>query len=65
MEDLTVHEEVVGFYATSKGDALTLSNVILDVFLRLGLSVTNIVGQAYDGASTMSGHISGVQEAGT
>jgi hypothetical protein len=28
----------------------------------LGLEVTNVVGQAYDGASAMSGHITGVQE---
>ena len=62
MADLTIHEEVVGFYATSKGDAASVSNIILDVLLRLGLEVTNLVGQAYDGASVMSGHISGVQE---
>lgn len=60
--DLTVHEEIVGFYSTSKSDAESISNIILDVLMRLGLEVTCLVGQAYDGASTMSGHITGVQE---
>jgi Domain of unknown function (DUF4371)/OTU-like cysteine protease/hAT family C-terminal dimerisation region len=59
--DLTVHEKVLGLYATSNTDAETLTNVILDVFLRLDLPVERIVGQAYDGASSMSGCISGVQ----
>jgi len=52
------HWMFVGFYATSKGDR----NIILDVLLRLGLEVTNLVGQAYDGASAMSSHITGLQE---
>ena len=62
MKDFTIHEEIVGFYATSKGDAESISRIILDVLVRLGLVVTQVVGQAYDGASTMSGHITGVQE---
>ena len=61
-EYLTAHEKVVGLYAKSKSDAESLTNIILDVLLRLHLPLCNIVGQAYDGASVMSGNISGVQE---
>jgi Domain of unknown function (DUF4371) len=59
---LVIHEGVVGLYAAGKGDAASLSKITFDVFLRLGLPVTNLVGQSYDGASAMSGCISGVQE---
>ena len=57
-----MHEKVVGLYATSKSNAESLTNIILDVLLRLDLPLCNIVGQAYDGASVMSGNISGVQQ---
>ena len=59
---LTVSKKVVGLYATSKSDAESLTNIILDVLLRLDLLLCNIVGEAYDGASVMSGNISGVQQ---
>jgi len=41
-------------------DAETLSRIMLDTLLRLGLDKHLLRGQCYDGASVMSGNISGV-----
>jgi len=41
------------------GEALPA--VVLDIFLRLGLSLQNLRGQTYDGASCMSGKYNGTQ----
>jgi hypothetical protein len=61
-KDVHVQEEPVGFYATSKSDAESISNCIKDVLCRLNLQLLHIIGQSYDGASTMSGCVSGVQK---
>ena len=55
-----MHEKVVGLYTTSKSDAESLTNITLDVLLRLDLPLC--VSQAYEGASVMSGNISGIQQ---
>ena len=43
-----------------KTDASTLSALIKDSLIRFSLPIAQCRGQAYDGASNMSGHISGV-----
>ena len=41
--------------------AESIANHILICVARLELDVNNCVGQCYDGAASMSGHVSGVQ----
>ena len=56
-----VHEDFVGLYEMDHGaDAKTITKMITDALLRLGLPISNLRGQGYDGASVMSGSISGV-----
>jgi len=53
---LYVHETFIGLYVCSggtKGEGL--ANMLLDVFLRCGLSLNNHRGQAYDGAGNIAG----------
>ena len=57
----TVREEFVGFVGMDDVSAQAISAQILKRICELDLDVKNCVGQGYDGASTMSGHISGVQ----
>ena len=59
-EKFEVHEDFVCLYEVESTEAARLHQVIIDVFLRLNLSVSNIRGQCYDGASAMSGKKSGV-----
>lgn len=59
--DLIVHEEFVGMYEVSETTGENLAKVIMDVLLRLNLSITGLRGQAYDGAANMAGIYSGAQ----
>ncbi|KAK0149824.1 Zinc finger MYM-type protein 1 [Merluccius polli] len=59
--DLIVHEEFVGMYEVYVTTGENLAKVIMDVLLRLNLSVTLLRGQAYDGAANMAGIYSGAQ----
>ena len=43
--------------------AESIAKGILSKIEELGLDIKNCGGQGYDGASTMSGHVSGVQKA--
>lgn len=58
---LEIHEVFFGFYETPFTDALTLYNVVTDIFTRFQFSFENLRGQCYDRASNVSGHISGLQ----
>ena len=58
--DLSVHEEFIGLYAVSSIESSSLVHVIKDTLLRLGLPMTKIRGQCYDGASNMRGIRNGV-----
>lgn len=58
---LEVHEEFVGLHETDKTTSEILTTIIKDVVFRLGLNLYNCRGQGYDGASNMSGRLSGVQ----
>ena len=53
-------QEFLGLYHVDSINAATLTSVIKDIFLRLNLSIGNLRGQCYDGASAMSGSRSGV-----
>uniref|UniRef100_A0A1X7VIT1 DUF4371 domain-containing protein n=1 Tax=Amphimedon queenslandica TaxID=400682 RepID=A0A1X7VIT1_AMPQE len=56
----SIHEDLIGMVEVEQTDALPLSSTIIDVLTRCGLSFSNCRGQAYDGSSNMSGHLSGV-----
>ena len=58
---LEVHKEFVGLYETENTTADILTRIIKDVIYRLGLDLKDCRGQGYDGASNMSGRLSGVQ----
>lgn len=59
--DLVVHKEFVGMYEVSVTTGENLAKVIMDVLLRLNLSISGLRGQAYDGAANMAGIYSGAQ----
>ena len=58
--NLDVHEEFIGLYSLESTSAESLVSTIRDVLLRMNLRIENCRGQCYDGASSMSGHKSGV-----
>ena len=56
-----IHEEFVGMKSATHGlDAESLSASILEFMAAFGMNMNNCVGQGYDGASVMKGHVSGV-----
>ena len=59
-DDFNVHEELIVFYSVESTPADNTMLKILDILLRLNLSINNCRGQCYDGASIMSGIPSGV-----
>ncbi|KAL1422037.1 hypothetical protein MTO96_022499 [Rhipicephalus appendiculatus] len=56
-----IREEFVGMIPLESMDAETISATILKAVDDFGLNPDNIVGQGYDGCSSMAGNISGVQ----
>ena len=60
-DQLTIHENFVGFYEPPSADAATLYKTICDVLIRCEIDIADCRGQCFDGASTMSGVINGVQ----
>ncbi len=56
-----VHEAAINLLQLPDTKAFTLFSVVKDCLLRCSLPITNCIGQAYDGASNMSGVRSGVQ----
>ena len=57
---LAIHEVPIEFIAVPKTDAATLTMIIKDSLIHFALPVRQCWGQAYDGASNMAGHVSGV-----
>ena len=55
-----IHEAPVELIEVPKTDAATLAMMIKDSLIRFSLPLSQCRGQSYDGASNMSGHISGV-----
>ena len=60
-KDLMVHEEFIGLYEATCTTGEHLAGIILDVLVRLNLPISSLRGQAYDGASNMSGKYAGAQ----
>lgn len=60
-DDLTPKEKFVGMYECPDSGGETLAKAVLDVTVRLMGGTTKLRGQCYDGASNMSGRLSGVQ----
>jgi len=59
-ETFEMHEDFIGLYEMVGANADTITTMLLDVILRLGLPLSCLRGQGYDGASVMSGSLSGV-----
>ena len=55
-----INEDTLELIDVPKTDALTLTTVIKDSLIHFSLPLSQCRGQAYDGASTMSGHVSGI-----
>ena len=55
-----VYEDLIGLVQVDTTDAATLSGAIKDMLIRCIIDLHNCRGQAYDGASNMSGPFSGV-----
>ena len=60
-DQMEAHELFLGLYAAPDSTAATLANVLLDATQRLMGGINDLRGMCFDGASNMSGHISGVQ----
>ena len=56
----TVYEDLIALAKVEQTDAATLSNVLKDVLVSSMLQLSRCRGQAYDGASNMSGHLNGL-----
>ena len=55
-----MHEDFLGFYEVPNIKSVTIKNVIIDALTRFQLSLSQLRGQTYDGASNMLGRKSGV-----
>ncbi|XP_076322154.1 zinc finger MYM-type protein 1-like [Tachypleus tridentatus] len=56
------HEEFLDFTAAEGLDADSLLKKIMETLAKCGIDHNACIGQCYDGAAVMSGHISGIQE---
>ena len=61
-DDYSIEERFLGFTNCPNLDASSLAEQIVSQLHSLGLNLTKYVAQCYDGASVMSGHLSGVQK---
>ena len=57
----SIREEFVAFLKLNRVRAVDIADAIVKFLENLGLSLSELRVQGYDGASTMSGHKSGVQ----
>ena len=53
-ENLKVQEKCIGFYSSTSSTSESIAHILKDTNINLGLSMFNLRGQCYDGASTMS-----------
>ena len=56
----SIFEDVIGMVQVDQTDAATLASTLKDFLIRCSLQLSNCRGQTYDGASNISGHLSGV-----
>ena len=61
-EKYDIREEFVSFIKLARVRATDIANAIVSMLEELGLSLGDLRGQGYDGASTMSGEKSGIQK---
>ena len=61
-ENSEIREEFIAFLKLKRVRAVDITNAIVSCLEGLGLSLNELRGQGYDGASTMSGEKSGVQK---
>ena len=59
-EAYDIYEDPIGLLQVPRTDSDTLTSGLKDVLVRCILSLSQCRGQAYDGASNMSGHLRGV-----
>ncbi len=59
-DEFIIHEDPVELIHVPKTDSATLTSALKDCLIRLCLPITQCRGQAYDGASNMSGHLNGI-----
>ena len=59
--ECNIREEFIGFTKLQRVRAVDIADAIIISLENLGLSLSNLRGQGYDGASTMSGTKAGVQ----
>ncbi len=57
----SIREEFVAFLKLNRVRAVDIADALVKCLENFGLSLSELRGQGYDGASTMSGHKSGVQ----
>ena len=57
---LEVCEEFLGFSSVAVANAETITSSIVSLVEGSGLIMDHLVGKGFDGASTMSGHVSGI-----
>ena len=60
-DNYQIHEEPLGLYQLPDTKAITIYKSIKDILTRCSLPLSQCIGQAYDGASNMSGVRNGVQ----
>ncbi|XP_054746312.1 uncharacterized protein LOC129250738 [Anastrepha obliqua] len=60
-EDFTAKEHFISFFSTSDTKAKTLFDLVEEIFQKYNLPLSKVRGQCYDGASNVSGNISGLQ----
>ena len=59
-EKFKIHEDPVELIVLPKTNSATITSALKDCLIRFSLPISQCRGQAYDGASNMSGHLSGV-----
>ena len=59
-EEFKIHEDPVELIDLPKTDSATISSALKDCLIRFSLPISQCRGQAHDGASNMSGHLSGI-----
>jgi len=58
--EFTIHKDPIELVHLPKTDLETIASALKDCLIRFSLRLSQCRGQAYDGASSMSGHLNGV-----
>lgn len=61
LSEENIYEDFLSFVPASNLTAENMTHIVISECERLGFNLNNLVGQGYDGASTMSGCFNGVQ----